>query len=110
MFSRFLILGNCMSEFMGLISGKYEAKEGFRAGGATLHSCMTPHGPDADCYDKAINDELKPMRISEGSLAFMFESSLSLILTKWSMKTCERVDPDYFKCWSSLRKHFTGPK
>ncbi|CAF2150385.1 unnamed protein product [Rotaria magnacalcarata] len=102
---------NCMSEFMGLITGKYEAKEeGFQAGGATLHSCMTPHGPDADCFEKATKDELKPMRIAEGSLAFMFESSLSFALTTWSMTTCQRVDHDYFKCWSSLVKHFTGPK
>ena len=100
-----------MSEFMGLITGKYEAKEeGFQAGGATLHSCMTPHGPDTDCFEKATKDELKPMRIAEGSLAFMFESSLSFALTKWSMTTCQRVDHDYFKCWSSLVKHFTGPK
>jgi len=102
---------NCMSEFMGLITGKYEAKEeGFQAGGATLHSSMTPHGPDADCFEKAIKDELKPTWIAGGSLAFMFESSLSFALTKWSMKTCQRVDPDYFKCWSNLRKHFTGPQ
>ena len=41
-----------MSEFMGLILGKYEAKEeGFAPGGATLHSMMTPHGPDADCFN-----------------------------------------------------------
>lgn len=34
-----------MSEFMGLILGKYEAREGgFAPGGATLHSMMTPHG------------------------------------------------------------------
>lgn len=100
-----------MSEFMGLITGKYEAKEeGFQPGGGTLHSCMTPHGPDADCFEKAIKDELKPMRIAEGSLAFMFESSLSLVLTHWSMKTCERVDENYYKCWSPLKKHFTGPK
>ena len=40
-----------MSEFMGLILGKYEAKEeGFAPGGATLHSMMTPHGPDAECF------------------------------------------------------------
>ena len=100
-----------MSEFMGLITGKYEAKEeGFQPGGATLHSCMTPHGPDADCFEKAIKDELKPMRIAEGSLAFMFESSLSLILTKWSMTTCECVDRDYYKCWSSLKQFFDGSK
>ena len=41
-----------MSEFMGLIKGKYEAKEqGFRPGGATLHSIMTPHGPDTQCFE-----------------------------------------------------------
>ncbi|KAM7433993.1 hypothetical protein ABFA07_015828, partial [Porites harrisoni] len=41
---------NCMSEFMGLIYGKYEAKEeGFAPGGGSLHSMMTPHGPDMDC-------------------------------------------------------------
>ena len=34
-----------MSEFMGLILGRYEAREGgFAPGGATLHSMMTPHG------------------------------------------------------------------
>eukprot|EP00958_Prasinococcus_capsulatus_P022852 scaffold3281_cov286-Prasinococcus_capsulatus_cf.AAC.4 len=37
---------NCMNEFMGLIRGEYEAKEGekFVPGGASLHMCMTPHG------------------------------------------------------------------
>ena len=49
-----------MSEFMGLVCGKYEAKEGgFLPGGATLHSMMTPHGPDANCFDKASNADLK---------------------------------------------------
>ena len=34
---------------VGLISGQYEAKVdgGFLPGGASLHSCMTAHGPDA---------------------------------------------------------------
>ena len=51
---------NCMSEFMGLICGQYEAKEGgFVPGGATLHSMMTPHGPDANCFNKASNSEQK---------------------------------------------------
>jgi homogentisate 1,2-dioxygenase len=42
-----------MSEFMGLIEGSYDAKADFRPGGATLHSTMTLHGPDAVSYDKA---------------------------------------------------------
>ena len=56
-----------MSEFMGLIVGHYEAKaEGFRPGGATLHSMMTPHGPDAKCFEGASNAQLKPERVAEG--------------------------------------------
>ena len=39
---------NVMSEFMGLITGAYDAKEGgFAPGGASLHNCMSGHGPTA---------------------------------------------------------------
>ncbi len=45
---------NVMSEFMGLIHGKYDAKEeGFVPGGVSLHNMMLAHGPDADGYKKA---------------------------------------------------------
>ncbi|CAH1799036.1 unnamed protein product, partial [Owenia fusiformis] len=98
---------NCMSEFMGLIHGNYEAKEeGFRPGGATLHSMMTPHGPDAKCFDMASTAELKPQRVAEGTMAFMFESSLSMAVTKWGNETCEKVDKQYYKCWGPLKKNF----
>ena len=57
-----------MSEFMGLILGKYEAKEeGFAPGGATLHSMMTPHGPDTNCFEDWSNKELGPMKVAEGT-------------------------------------------
>jgi homogentisate 1,2-dioxygenase len=57
-----------MSEFMGLIHGNYEAKEeGFLPGGATLHSMMTPHGPDAQCFERASNDILGPTRVADGT-------------------------------------------
>ncbi|XP_048360402.1 homogentisate 1,2-dioxygenase [Sphaerodactylus townsendi] len=99
---------NCMSEFMGLIKGHYEAKEqGFLPGGATLHSMMTPHGPDAECFEKASTSKLEPERIAEGTMAFMFESSLSMAVTKWGLKTS--LDKTYFKCWESLKSHF-NPK
>ena len=39
---------NVASEFMGLVTGVYDAKaEGFAPGGASLHNCMSGHGPDA---------------------------------------------------------------
>ena len=40
--------------------------------------------------------------------SFMFESCLSLGLTKWGEKTCCVVDETYFKCWQPLKKHFDG--
>ncbi|XP_057681023.1 homogentisate 1,2-dioxygenase [Corythoichthys intestinalis] len=98
---------NCMSEFMGLIKGHYEAKEeGFQPGGASLHSIMTPHGPDAECFEKNSVAVLKPERVAEGTMAFMFESSLSMAVTKWGLETCQKLDHSYYQCWEHLRSHF----
>lgn len=45
---------NIAAEFMGLIHGVYDAKaEGFQPGGASLHNCMSGHGPDAGTFEKA---------------------------------------------------------
>ena len=61
-----------MSEFMGLILGKYEAKEeGFAPGGATLHSMMTPHGPDSNCFEDWSNKDLTPMKVAEGTQVYI---------------------------------------
>lgn len=122
-----------MSEFMGLIKGHYEAKEeGFQPGGASLHSIMTPHGPDVDCFEKNSRAELKPERVAEGTMvrldcwlnedlrgkcpnpqfvclspqAFMFESSFSMAVTKWGLQTCQTLDKNYYQCWEDLRSHF----
>lgn len=42
--------------------------EGFQPGGASLHSMMTPHGPDGDCFEKASDAPLKPQRVAEGTM------------------------------------------
>lgn len=100
---------NCMSEFMGLIKGSYEAKEGgFLPGGASLHSMMTPHGPDYECFIGASKAELKPVKIAVGTMAFMFESSLSLAVTKWAHTTCDKLDENYYKCWQDLKNNLTS--
>lgn len=66
---------NTMSEFMGLITGNYDAKTGggFQPAGASLHNVMSAHGPDADAFEGASNAELKPVKVGDGSMAFMFE-------------------------------------
>ena len=96
---------NVMSEFMGLIFGVYEAKqEGFVAGGASLHNCMSAHGPDAETYERAITAELKP-QYQSGTLAFMFESSLVFNPTKFAATTDLR-QKDYLSCWRGLKANF----
>jgi homogentisate 1,2-dioxygenase len=101
-----------MSEFMGLICGEYDAKTGggFQPAGASLHNVMSAHGPDADSFERASNAELKPQKIGEGSMAFMFESSLMLGLTEWGLKTCQKVQAEYSEhSWSGLKPHFKRP-
>ncbi|KAI8882038.1 homogentisate 1,2-dioxygenase [Backusella circina FSU 941] len=100
---------NCMSEFMGLITGDYDGKsDGFAPGGGSLHSIMTPHGPDANVFEGASNASLKPQYVGANNQAFMFETSFILSLTHWGLKTCGKVQEDYYKAWANLKNNFTG--
>jgi homogentisate 1,2-dioxygenase len=103
---------NCMTEYMGMIYGTYDAKKGgkggFQPGGASLHSCDTAHGPDAETFLKASNAELKPEKF-DGGLAFMFESTYLIKLTDYSLKA-EHNDKDYYKCWQQMPKLFNPQK
>jgi homogentisate 1,2-dioxygenase len=100
---------NTMSEFMGLIGGQYDAKTGggFQPAGASLHNVMSGHGPDAATHEKASNVELKPSKVGEGSMAFMFESCLMIGVTDWGLKKCAKVQEDYnAESWEPLKPHF----
>lgn len=97
---------NFMSEFMGLIHGVYDAKaEGFLPGGASLHNCMSPHGPDRDTHEKASTKDLCPERISD-TLAFMFETKVICRPTEYAMNS-SCLQRDYAACWENMPKHFS---
>src|SRR5690554_1522605 len=99
---------NFMSEFMGLIRGEYDAKaDGFVPGGASLHNCMTPHGPDAATFEKASNVDLKPERMAN-TMAFMFESRFAFEPTRQALESRE-LDHDYVSVWQGLTKEFSNP-
>ena len=98
---------NVMSEYMGLIRGVYDAKaEGFVPGGASLHNCMSGHGPDAATFEAASQAELKPVYQGE-TLAFMFETRYALHPTTFAMESPVR-QRDYQNCWKGLGKGFGG--
>ena len=96
---------NLMSEFMGLIEGVYDAKaEGFSPGGASLHNCMSPHGPDAATFEAASAAELSPQYQGE-TLAFMFESRYVFQATETALAADFR-QRDYVDVWKGLASHF----
>ena len=100
---------NIMSEFMGLIYGVYDAKpEGFVPGGASLHNCMLPHGPDRDAFEHASTSELKPVKLT-GTMAFMLETRLPQRVTKFAAESASRQQ-NYVDCWQGLEKKFDPTK
>ncbi len=103
---------NLMSEFMGLVYGRYDAKaEGFVPGGASLHNCMVPHGPDEESFEKASTGDLQPQKL-DGTLAFMFESRYRFVPTAWALQDRDAGgvrDPNYPDCWQGLADRFAAP-
>ena len=95
---------NVMSEFMGLVHGAYDAKEGggFEPGGASLHNQMNGHGPDAETHRRASEAELKPVKLAD-TLAFMFESRWVIRPTREAMEL-PGLQSDYDECWSGFEK------
>ncbi|WP_285425509.1 homogentisate 1,2-dioxygenase [Pseudomonas sp. efr-133-TYG-103a] len=96
---------NLMNEFMGLIDGAYDAKaQGFMPGGASLHNCMSAHGPDNASAEKAIAADLKPHKI-EQTMAFMFETGRVLRPSRQALE-CPQLQSDYDACWDGIARTF----
>ncbi len=97
---------NIASEFMGLIHGAYDAKAGgFVPGGASLHNCMSGHGPDAASFEKAsAADTRKPDHVVD-TMAFMFETRAVIRPTAQALDAAHR-QRDYQDCWSGLSRRF----
>jgi homogentisate 1,2-dioxygenase len=93
---------------MGLIEGVYDAKaEGFLPGGASLHNCMSGHGPDAATVERAsAADTTRPEFVSS-TMAFMFETRRILQPTA-AATALPQVQSDYARCWQGLPKRFTA--
>ena len=100
---------NVASEFMGLVHGAYDAKaEGFAPGGASLHNCMSGHGPDAATFEKASNADLSKPDVIRDTMAFMFETRAVIRPTRQALDAPHR-QRDYQQCWAGLKKNFVAP-
>jgi homogentisate 1,2-dioxygenase len=96
---------NIMSEFMGLVTGEYDAKaEGFLPGGASVHNTFSSHGPDAETFRRASTQELKPQKLDDG-LAFMFETRWPIVPTSSALSAPHRQS-GYDDVWSDMPRNF----
>jgi homogentisate 1,2-dioxygenase len=101
---------NIASEFMGLIHGVYDAKaEGFLPGGASLHNCMSGHGPDAQTFERATNADLSEPDYIMDTMAFMFETRCIIRPSRHALESAQ-LQAEYFHCWQGLKKHFDPQK
>ena len=99
---------NVMNEYMGLITGAYDAKtDGFLPGGASLHNCMAAHGPDASTWARASEAELVPQKLVD-TMAFMFETRWVMRPTRYAMET-PQLQADYDRAWAGLPRRFRKP-
>lgn len=97
---------NVASEFMGLVHGAYDAKSsGFVPGGASLHNCMTGHGPDAETFARASSADLSTPTVLRDTMAFMFETRLVIQPTRYALQTPLR-QRGYAQCWRDLPRRF----
>ncbi|KAN0104027.1 homogentisate 1,2-dioxygenase [Russula decolorans] len=98
---------NSSTEFMGLLYGNYGGRsDGFQPGGASYETGFCPHGVSYDEFKKATEADLSPMRIHEGTIAFMFESNLMLPLTEYATKRSGVLHEHEPQMWDGLRAQF----
>ena len=98
---------NVASEFMGLITGVYDAKaEGFAPGGASLHNCMSGHGPDAATWaTRDARGHLASRYSISDTMAFMFETRSIIRPTRFALHS-PQLQADYQRVWQGLPKNF----
>lgn len=98
---------NVASEFLGLISGQYIGKaDTFVPGSASLHNCMSGHGPDTESFERGSSSDLKPHYI-DNTMVFLFETQLPILPTRFALET-DLLERDYYQHWMGLKKYWSG--
>lgn len=82
---------NAATEFMGLVYGTYGGRsDAFLPGSCSYETGFCPHGVDYDEFKAATESDLKPQRVHENTMAFMFESGMTFTLSDYAMKSPKR--------------------
>jgi len=98
---------NSATEFMGMVYGVYGGRsDGFQPGGASYETGFCPHGVSYEEFKNATEAELKPIRVHEGTIAFMFETSMMLTITDYAMNRSGKLHEHEPKMWDDLKGQF----
>lgn len=95
---------------MGLIYGEYAGRsDSFQPGGVSFECGFVPHGVAYEEFKAASAAPPPEMRISEGAVAFMMESSRPFTITEWAW-TSEKLHEHEPKMWDDLVDNFSEHK
>lgn len=92
---------------MGLIYGDYPGRsDSFQPGGVSFECGFVPHGVAYEEFKAASAAPPPEMRISQGAVAFMMESSRPFTITEWAW-TSEKLHEHEPKMWDDLVDNFS---
>ncbi|KAH6962620.1 putative homogentisate 1,2-dioxygenase [Ilyonectria sp. MPI-CAGE-AT-0026] len=100
---------NMSTEMMGLIYGQYGGSSHvLEPGGLSYEASYMPHGETYETWKDATTRDLKPERICEDTMAFMFHISVPMFLTKWAMRGegAQSLHPTAPTQWDDVKAHF----
>ncbi|OMJ24187.1 Homogentisate 1,2-dioxygenase [Smittium culicis] len=104
---------NVMSEFMGCISGSFDARDSskFKPGCASLHNCLVPHGPFSATVRKELFERIddSPTVTAEDDLSFMFETMFQLNTSTWALDISNNIYNQYHTGWQDIPSTFELP-
>ncbi|KAK6202122.1 hypothetical protein LQW54_008991 [Pestalotiopsis sp. IQ-011] len=99
---------NMAAEVMGIIQGPYAgSSRDLRAGGLSFQPSYMAHGETYEVYELATTAELKPERVGEGFLAFMFHIPTHLGVTKYGLERSGVLNPPPPALYNTMRPHFS---
>ncbi|KAL0944392.1 homogentisate 1,2-dioxygenase [Colletotrichum truncatum] len=98
---------NMATEVVGIIHGDYKGtSRNLEAGGLSFQSSYMPHGETHEAFEQATAIELKPQRVGEGFLAFMFQISTHCAVTQFALERSGVLEVPPASLWDSMQGHF----
>ncbi|KAG4433493.1 hypothetical protein IFR05_011031 [Cadophora sp. M221] len=98
---------NMASEVMGLLYGKYGGSSHvLEAGGLSYEASFMPHGETYETFVDASNAELAPLRVCEGTIAFMFHIGVQFSLTEYALERSGALHLSPTDQWDNVRAGF----